>query len=258
MAIRYARDVETFAPLLGGPLPVELMNTIWADRDGVHDALADPDEALAWLSAVASRMDLPSLTISPESPSRQSPPCPGCCAACATPSRRLAADVTGDDRRPGASPASDVLIAVADLNREPRLRLWWVIELGDHAVPKRWSARPGRRPRRPCPRSPTRRSRCSRGRARIATGLPRSRVRAVLRQRPPAPRVVFGWLRQSCPCRAPLPAAHFVLHRRLRCAESPVNGRAIEWMHSPTSTIGRSRSRSPCCARPSPSSWPPR
>lgn len=42
----------TSAPLLGEPLPVELMNTIWADRDGVHDALATPAETLAWVRAI--------------------------------------------------------------------------------------------------------------------------------------------------------------------------------------------------------------
>jgi predicted RNA-binding Zn ribbon-like protein len=44
----------TAAPLLGEPLPVELMNTLWADRDGVHDALTTDAEAAAWVSAVRS------------------------------------------------------------------------------------------------------------------------------------------------------------------------------------------------------------
>lgn len=47
---------DTRAPLLGEPLPVELMNTIWADRDGVHDALATTEEALAWLRAIGPRL----------------------------------------------------------------------------------------------------------------------------------------------------------------------------------------------------------
>ena len=46
--------METRAPLLGEPLPVELMNTIWADRDGVHDALGESRRRpRAWLRAVA-------------------------------------------------------------------------------------------------------------------------------------------------------------------------------------------------------------
>ncbi|WP_229342586.1 CGNR zinc finger domain-containing protein [Streptomyces flavotricini] len=49
-------DPGTSAPLLGEPLPIELMNTIWADRDGVHDAIAGPGEAVAWLRAVGPRL----------------------------------------------------------------------------------------------------------------------------------------------------------------------------------------------------------
>lgn len=47
----------TKAPLLGEPLPVELMNTIWADRGGIHDALSTDAEALAWLRAVGPRLE---------------------------------------------------------------------------------------------------------------------------------------------------------------------------------------------------------
>ncbi|WP_067970485.1 CGNR zinc finger domain-containing protein, partial [Nocardiopsis trehalosi] len=43
-------------PALGEPLPVELMNTVWADRDGVHDDLAGTAAALAWLRSVADRI----------------------------------------------------------------------------------------------------------------------------------------------------------------------------------------------------------
>ncbi|GHH57127.1 CGNR zinc finger domain-containing protein [Streptomyces candidus] len=49
--------MSTNARLLDEPLPVELMNTIWADRDGVHDALRDPDGTRSWLHAVSSRTD---------------------------------------------------------------------------------------------------------------------------------------------------------------------------------------------------------
>jgi len=45
----------TAAPLLGEPLPVELMNTVWADRDGLHDELRDAPGLAAWLQAVAGR-----------------------------------------------------------------------------------------------------------------------------------------------------------------------------------------------------------
>lgn len=51
-----ATDEPTRAPLLGEPLAVELMNTIWADRGVVHDALETDGEVLAWLRAVGPRL----------------------------------------------------------------------------------------------------------------------------------------------------------------------------------------------------------
>ncbi|MCX5387001.1 ABATE domain-containing protein [Streptomyces sp. NBC_00083] len=50
--------MDTNAPVLGEPLPVELMNTVWADREGVYDALRDADGVRAWLRSVASRTEL--------------------------------------------------------------------------------------------------------------------------------------------------------------------------------------------------------
>jgi predicted RNA-binding Zn ribbon-like protein len=47
------------APLLGEPLPVELMNTMWVDRAGIHDALGSPADTGSWLRAVADREDAP-------------------------------------------------------------------------------------------------------------------------------------------------------------------------------------------------------
>jgi predicted RNA-binding Zn ribbon-like protein len=46
-------EAVTGAPLLGEPLPVELMNTIWADRGGVHDALATRADVLSWMQAIS-------------------------------------------------------------------------------------------------------------------------------------------------------------------------------------------------------------
>ncbi|WP_381789797.1 CGNR zinc finger domain-containing protein [Streptomyces niveus] len=59
----------TAAPLLGEPLPVEFMNTVWADRDGVHDELAHPGGLVAWLRGVGPRLPQaggPSLAPLPE------------------------------------------------------------------------------------------------------------------------------------------------------------------------------------------------
>lgn len=47
----------TAAPLPDEPLPVELMNTVWADHGVVHDKLGEPGPALAWLRTVAARFD---------------------------------------------------------------------------------------------------------------------------------------------------------------------------------------------------------
>ena len=43
-------DPEFVLP--GEPPPVRLMNTIWADRLGVHDALTTPGDLRAWLGAL--------------------------------------------------------------------------------------------------------------------------------------------------------------------------------------------------------------
>ncbi|MFE9094241.1 CGNR zinc finger domain-containing protein [Streptomyces sp. NPDC007264] len=109
--------METNAPLLGEPLPVELMNTIWADRDGVHDALRDPDGTRAWLHAVASRVDLMA---------------PGDLDALTASDlgtlgdrliglrdalRRLAAEATRDPRSAAVSDTRELHAAVAVLNR---------------------------------------------------------------------------------------------------------------------------------------------
>jgi predicted RNA-binding Zn ribbon-like protein len=108
--------MATNAPLLGEPLPVELMNTIWADRDGVHDALRDPDGTRAWLHAVSARTDLMT---------------PGDLDALATSDldrlgrrlidlrnalRRLAAEATEDPRPAAASDTRELDEAVTVLN----------------------------------------------------------------------------------------------------------------------------------------------
>lgn len=48
----------TSAPLLGEPLGVELMNTLWADRAGRHDALAEAGGVESWLASLAPRLGM--------------------------------------------------------------------------------------------------------------------------------------------------------------------------------------------------------
>ncbi|MFF5231810.1 CGNR zinc finger domain-containing protein [Dactylosporangium sp. NPDC000521] len=95
------------------PLPVELMNTVRADRDGVHDTIADPAAAARWLrearpaaeaqggtevgiagwETVAELRDLRDAL------------------------RVLAAAATGDDREAAASHPGDLAAAVTVVNR---------------------------------------------------------------------------------------------------------------------------------------------
>jgi predicted RNA-binding Zn ribbon-like protein len=100
----------TRAPLLGEPLSVELMNTVWADRGRVHDALSTDGDALAWLHAVGPRL-------AKETPgvvtwlSAGRPAGLGATAAdlrrLRDALRRLAADVTQDPRPAAASAVPD-------------------------------------------------------------------------------------------------------------------------------------------------------
>ncbi|GAA0343895.1 CGNR zinc finger domain-containing protein [Actinoallomurus spadix] len=106
----------TSAPLLGEPLPIELMNTVWGDRDGVHDALDGPSGAEAWLRAVLPRIepltaaDLDGLTADDaEDLARR-------LRALRDALRRLAAEATGDPRPAAAAPVRDLAAAVAVVN----------------------------------------------------------------------------------------------------------------------------------------------
>ncbi len=130
--------METRAPLLGEPLAVELMNTIWADRDGVHDALAQPDEAVAWLAAVAPRLDLPTGdAIGAGDRSHASALAPRL-RRLRDALRRLAAEATGDDRPAATSPMGDVQDAVDAVNHAAGAALAWsTIEWRAGMVPTR-------------------------------------------------------------------------------------------------------------------------
>lgn len=90
------------------PVPVRLMNTIWADRHGVHDALGSADDLREWLSAVgaaaAGRQEIGPGDVDRFRRLRDA-------------LRRLAALLTEDPRPAAASPTADVRQAVADVNQ---------------------------------------------------------------------------------------------------------------------------------------------
>ncbi|MEU4702991.1 CGNR zinc finger domain-containing protein [Nonomuraea dietziae] len=108
--------MRTRAPLLGEPLPVELMNTVWADRDGVHDALDEPAAALTWLRAVAPSLDHVSLSDLDAPPPSDLDQLTRRLVRLRDALRRLAAEATGDPRSAAASATSDLQAAVTAVN----------------------------------------------------------------------------------------------------------------------------------------------
>ncbi|MFJ6671200.1 CGNR zinc finger domain-containing protein [Actinosynnema sp. NPDC091369] len=104
--------MDTDAPLLGEPLPVELMNTVWADRDGVHDALRDRDGVRAWLRSVCPRTDL----LCPDDLDAVSAVDLDRLVGLRDALRRLAAEVTGDPRPAAVSDPRGLQAAVTVVN----------------------------------------------------------------------------------------------------------------------------------------------
>ncbi|MDA0565532.1 CGNR zinc finger domain-containing protein [Streptomonospora sp. S1-112] len=122
---------ETIADLLPEePLPVRLMNTVWADRHGRHDDLADIGGLRAWLRRTGLVAD-PAPTAEDLAAFRR----------LRAAARRVAAHVTADDRPPAGDPPDDLGAALADLNADcaacsPRL-----IDTGD-GLALRWHPGP--------------------------------------------------------------------------------------------------------------------
>jgi len=88
------------------PVPARLMNTIWADRSGVHDALTTTGGLGAWLAATHPGLDQLDLGPGDLDSFR----------ALRDALRRLAALVTGDTRPAAASATTGIPQAVADVN----------------------------------------------------------------------------------------------------------------------------------------------
>lgn len=96
------------------PVPVRLMNTIWADRHGVHDALTTTENLRAWLAAV-------------DTEDRPAPDSAGLSRVRSLRDalRRLAALVTDDTRPAAASATTDVNKAISDVNNAARQAPTW-------------------------------------------------------------------------------------------------------------------------------------
>jgi predicted RNA-binding Zn ribbon-like protein len=110
-------DSGTGAPLLGEPPAVELMNTVWAGRDGVHDALSSPAKAIAWVRASSPTSSVPAVgawldAARPEGADQAA----ARLRALRDALRRLAAEVTGDPRPAASSAVQTRDAALAVLN----------------------------------------------------------------------------------------------------------------------------------------------
>jgi predicted RNA-binding Zn ribbon-like protein len=89
------------------PVCVRLMNTIWADRSGVHDSLTTAADLRAWLTdtglaSPGTPVDLGDLDLARRLRDAL---------------RRLASTVVGDERPAAVSPLEDLDVAVAEVNR---------------------------------------------------------------------------------------------------------------------------------------------
>jgi len=104
------------------PLPVALMNTIWADRDGVHDTL--DAGAAEWLRAAGRELlaDLPRDDAGLEAELREDV---ARLRRFRDALRRLAAEVTDDPRPDAASAIPDRDAALAALNETCALATAW-------------------------------------------------------------------------------------------------------------------------------------
>ena len=106
----------TSAPLLGEPLPVELMNTIGIGRDGLHDALENDADVTAWLCAVEHRIDADAGIVLGDLDEDVVRPVAGRVRDLRDALRRLAAEMTGDPRRPATPPRLTREDAISRLN----------------------------------------------------------------------------------------------------------------------------------------------
>ncbi|MDN3241602.1 CGNR zinc finger domain-containing protein [Glycomyces tritici] len=115
--------------LPGEPTPVRLMNTVWADRSGLHDDLETAADLRTWIDAVGpAAAEVGDGDLARFRSLRDA-------------LRRLAAFATEDTRPAAASPLRDLTEAVAEVNRAAALAPGWpVLELDGDALARRFGS----------------------------------------------------------------------------------------------------------------------
>lgn len=106
-------SASTYTPRLDEPRPIALVNTIWTDRGGVHDALGEIADVRLWIRAVGERMNLSPALVNSDAISADAA---HRLVSLRDAVRRLAAEHTRDPRPLGQSPVSDQNTAVAIVN----------------------------------------------------------------------------------------------------------------------------------------------
>ncbi len=105
--------------LPGEPVPIRLMNTIWADRHGIHDDLQEPADLAEWLHAIGALDHSAPITAEEFGQGK----------ALRDSLRRLAALCSDDTREAATSAMVDIAEAVAAVNqvaggqRSPQIEL---------------------------------------------------------------------------------------------------------------------------------------
>jgi predicted RNA-binding Zn ribbon-like protein len=92
--------------LPGEPVPVRLMNTVWADTAGIHDDLSTTRDLAEWFAAVAANGDTPRASKVDLTRARQ----------LRDALRRLAAHLTDDDRAAAATTGASFDEAIDTVN----------------------------------------------------------------------------------------------------------------------------------------------
>jgi predicted RNA-binding Zn ribbon-like protein len=126
-------------PRLDEPAPLALANTVWIDRRGVHDSLADVAYLRGWVQAFGQQSELtPETNGADELPMDAARRLIGLRDAV----RRLAAEHTQDPRALGQSPVPDLSTATSIVNAASTASsVWPELRLEDRAPIRRdrWS-----------------------------------------------------------------------------------------------------------------------